>query len=73
MRKSKAALAVEKHQKEIIDQFGKHKIDKLQKDLCGNCQHDFMKKSGLGPCRNLLPITTSGENCPYYIDLSAQS
>lgn len=43
----------------IIEKYGKERIEEAKGRLCSACT--------LCPCV-LLPITTKGEDCPYYVD-----
>ena len=48
--------------KTIITKFGQKAIDKAKARLCSHCR--FRASNA---CKTLLPLTTAGEDCPYFI------
>lgn len=46
----------------IIDRYGDKLPDK-RKELCNNCQYRYGNTLW---CGGLLPITSKGEDCPYF-------
>ena len=53
-------------QKEILEKFGQELVDSKKKELCYNCELE-MKCSQEW---KLIPLTSSGENCPYVTNRS---
>lgn len=45
----------------IISQHGVAAIEKAKERLCDNCNHPFQCSIA-----HLLPLTTKGEDCPYF-------
>ncbi|GAH46864.1 unnamed protein product, partial [marine sediment metagenome] len=47
----------ERMQREIEEQFGEEAIQKAKERLCSKCTRRFC---------SLCPLTTKGEDCPYF-------